>query len=87
MQKKGYVYIVGSQKPVLYTGVTSELEGRTWKHKHSVYKGFTSKYHTFKLLYYKEFDSIEEAIYREKQIKHWKRAWKLELIRSKKSIV
>lgn len=61
---------------VLYTGVTSDLEQRTWQHKTKAVKGFTEKYNVKKLVYYEMYGSIEEAIKREKQIKRWGRAKK-----------
>ena len=68
---------------VLYTGVTDDLVKRVWQHKNKVVGGFTKKYNLIKLVYYEVFESIIEAINREKQIKNWKRAWKLNLIKSK----
>ncbi|MBT8763138.1 GIY-YIG nuclease family protein [Desulfohalobiaceae bacterium Ax17] len=68
---------------VLYTGVTNDLVRRVYEHKKHMVKGFTDKYNVNKLVYYEIFDSIEEAIRREKQIKGWKRCKKLELIQSK----
>ena len=64
----------------LYVGVTSNLIKRTWEHKHEVVKGFTSKYKLHKLVYYEVFDTIEQAIIREKQIKDMNRKEKLEII-------
>lgn len=81
MRKTSYVYIIGNQKPVLYIGVTSNLSKRVYQHKTKFCAGFSSKYSTFKLLYFELFDNILEAIQREKQLKHWKREWKLELIK------
>lgn len=64
----------------LYVGVTSKLGERVWQHREGVAPGFTRK-HAVKLLVYNEFhDSIVEAIRREKQIKEWRRAWKIDLI-------
>lgn len=79
---KGYVYILTNyHNTVLYTGVTSDLKGRLIKHKEKVYPGsFTSKYNVTKLVYFEQFDSMELAIKREKQIKAGSRKKKNELI-------
>ena len=75
------VYILASQRNgTLYTGVTSHLVQRIWQHKNNVVKGFTQKYHVYLLVWYEVHDSMESAIAREKAIKSWKRAWKLQLI-------
>jgi len=66
---------------VLYTGVTSKLEGRVWEHKNHVVKGFTSKYKLDRLVYYEQFSDAVSAITREKEIKSW-RAKKNELVRT-----
>ncbi len=79
--KPGWVYIV-TNKPqgVLYVGVTSDLEGRIWEHRNHVYRGFTGSYNCTRLVWYEDSGDITEAIYREKQLKHWKREWKVQLI-------
>lgn len=78
---KPTVYILASKaQGVLYTGVTSNLVKRVWEHKNDVVKGFTQKYHVHKLVYYELLSNMEEAIYREKCIKKWKRVWKIKLI-------
>lgn len=64
----------------LYIGVTSDLIGRVWEHKNNILKGFTQKYEVHDLVWYEELERIDEAIYREKQMKTWKREWKVELI-------
>src|SRR5205809_4231995 len=66
---------------VLYTGVTSKLEGRVWEHKNHVVKGFTSKYKLDRLVYYEQFSDAVSAITREKEIKSWRREKKNELVR------
>ncbi len=79
--KPGYVYILASKRNgTLYIGVTSDLNGRVWQHQNEIVGGFTSKYHVHKLVYYEVCADIRGAIIREKQLKEWKRAWKLELI-------
>ena len=82
MQKLFYLYILAS-KPngTLYTGVTSNLVQRVWQHKNKLGEGFTKKYNVDKLVYYEVHESAESAITREKQVKAWKREWKLRLIR------
>ncbi len=66
----------------LYTGVTSDLEGRVYLHKSKHGSNFTSKYRINQLVYYESFASVHEAIAREKQIKGWLRVKKIELIDS-----
>lgn len=82
MTKKGYIYILGNQRPTLYIGVTSNLQKRIWEHRHNLIKGFSSKYNLHKLLYFEAHSDIQQAIYREKQLKRWHREWKLNLIKS-----
>ena len=82
MSKQGFVYILGNQKPVLYVGVTSDLIKRIAQHRSGFGSGFSSKYKTYKLLYYEVFDDMFEAIKREKQLKNWHRDWKTNLIKS-----
>ena len=78
---QAYVYILASQKNgTLYTGITSDLVKRVWQHKNNVVEGFSKKYHVHLLVWYEVHNEIETAITREKQIKEWKRLWKLELI-------
>lgn len=83
MDKKGYIYFTtNTSDKVLYVGVTNSLKRRLSEHKEGNGSIFTCKYNCSKLVYYEEFDSIEQAIIREKQIKHFKRAWKNELVNS-----
>ena len=66
----------------LYTGVTNDLRRRVYEHKQKLIKGFTSKYNITKLVYHEEYNDINDAIKREKQIKGWSRKKKIELIES-----
>jgi putative endonuclease len=76
-----YVYILANKRNgTLYTGVTDNLIRRIIEHKEKITKGFTSKYKVDKLVYYEVHQYINDAIEREKNIKAWKRKWKLELI-------
>ena len=76
-----YIYIMTNKKDgTLYIGVTSNLIKRVYEHKNSFVDSFTKKYNLKSLVYYEIFESIEEAIKREKQLKNWKREWKIELI-------
>ena len=76
-----YTYILFNQRNgTLYIGVTADLVKRVYEHKHHIFKGFTEKYNLDKLAYYEIHQDINEAIRREKQLKAWKRSWKLELI-------
>ncbi|QQS43970.1 GIY-YIG nuclease family protein [Candidatus Roizmanbacteria bacterium] len=79
-----FVYILASQRNgTLYIGVTSDLIKRTWEHRNKIVKGFTAQYNVHILVYYEVFNDVNRALRREKQLKAWKRAWKLELIESK----
>ena len=80
-ETSGYVYILASSVAgTLYVGVTSDLIKRFGEHKNEIYPGFTQRYKVHNLVYYEEFGSIERAIEREKELKKWKRAWKITLI-------
>jgi len=81
MSKVPAVYILASQRNgTLYVGVTSDLIKRIWEHKSNAVDGFTKKYHVHILVYYEYHDDMDSAIRREKQLKKWKRDWKLRLI-------
>jgi putative endonuclease len=81
--KDPYVYILAStSNGVLYTGVTSQLFKRISIHKQGLYEGFTKKYRVHTLVYYEWHALMDDAIKREGQIKHWKRAWKVRLVES-----
>ena len=79
--KQPCVYLLASHKNgTLYTGVTSNLVQRIWQHKNDQTDGFAKRYGVHLLVWYEMHDAMESAIAREKAIKEWKRAWKLELI-------
>ena len=74
-------YIMASEKRgTLYTGVTSNLIQRVWQHKQGIAEGFSQRYGTKSLVYFEQHESMESAILREKQIKKWRRQWKLNMI-------
>jgi putative endonuclease len=76
-----FVYILASKRNgTLYTGVTSDLLQRVWQHKTKATQGFTAKYGVDRLVYFEAHGDAASAIQREKQIKKWRRAWKIELI-------
>ena len=82
--KQGYIYILADKSNrVLYTGVTSNLIKRMFEHKSKLVDGFTKKYHVNKLVYFELFETIKDAITREKQIKGGSRNKKIELIETK----
>ena len=75
------VYILTNKiHGTLYIGVTGDLPTRLLQHKNGTSDGFTKKYKIHKLIYYEAYDNPQEAILREKQLKAWKRQWKIELI-------
>ena len=81
MQKKGYIYFMTNQtNKVLYTGITNSLKRRAREHFEGHGSVFTSKYNCNKLVYFEQLPSIEQAIAREKQLKHFKREWKDQLV-------
>lgn len=81
MDKQPTIYILASKRNgTLYIGVTSNLIKRIWEHKNGITGGFTQKYDVHLLVYYEQFDDMESAIIREKQMKKWRRKWKIELI-------
>ena len=81
MEKAFHVYILASDRNgTLYTGVTGNLLRRLYEHKNDVIDGFTKEYGVHKLVYYEEYSDPLSAIQREKNIKHWIRRWKTELI-------
>ena len=77
----GWVYIMTSRpNGILYTGVTSDLGRRAWEHREGLAKGFTQRYGLKRLVYTEFFEDIRDAIQREKNMKHYSRAWKVGLI-------
>jgi len=77
------VYILASkQYGTLYIGVTSDLIARLYQHRTGQGKGFTSRYHVYHLVRFERFETMHEAISREKQLKRWHRQWKINLIES-----
>jgi len=76
-----FVYILASKKNgTLYIGVTSNFPKRVWEHKNNLVEGFTKKYNVHNLVYYEQTENVNGALLREKQLKKWKREWKIELI-------
>jgi putative endonuclease len=80
--RKYFVYILSSDRGVLYVGVTNDLLRRLEEHREGTVQGFTSRYRIHRLLYFEETRDIRAALQREKQIKSWRRSKKLALIRS-----
>ncbi len=79
--KQPCVYILASRRNgTLYVGVTSDLMRRVWEHRNEVVDSFTKRYHVHRLVHVEFFERIDDAIRREKQLKKWRRAWKLALI-------
>ena len=75
------VYILASEcNGTLYIGVTSDVVKRVWEHQSDFVDGFTKQYQVHKLACYEIHENMESAITREKQLKEWKRQWKVELI-------
>ena len=75
------VYILASgPNGVIYIGVTTDIYGRMAEHDQGIFEGFTKKYGVKTLVYYEFFETMPEAIGREKRLKEWKRAWKVRLI-------
>jgi putative endonuclease len=76
-----WIYIL-TNKPggTLYVGVTNDLVRRVYEHRNGFVAGFTKRYGLKRLVYFEQFDDIQTAIQREKNIKHWPREWKIDLI-------
>ena len=81
MMKLYYVYILASRRyGTLYIGVTSDLKRRVYEHKEKLIDGFTKEHGVDILVWYEQTENVESAIKKEKQLKAWKREWKVELI-------
>jgi putative endonuclease len=81
MSKTGYAYIMASRKHgTIYVGVTSDIRKRSFEHREGLHAGFTKNHGVKRLVHLETFDEIADAIAREKQLKNWKRKWKVELI-------
>ena len=76
-----WVYILASAKHgTLYIGVTNDLVRRVYQHQNRITKGFTSQYKVHRLVWFETYDNPTSAIEREKEIKKWRREWKVNLI-------
>jgi putative endonuclease len=76
-----FVYMMASRiGGTIYIGVTGRLRQRVWEHQNDVVGGFTRRYGVHRLVWFEAFDDVTAAIQREKQMKEWKRAWKVRLI-------
>jgi putative endonuclease len=83
MRRKEYsVYIMASRSRTLYTGISNDLMRRVYEHKTGSIEGFTKKYNVTRLVYFELTNDVEEAIAREKRIKAWTRAKRVDLIES-----
>ncbi|MBP6748453.1 MAG: GIY-YIG nuclease family protein [Xanthomonadaceae bacterium] len=79
--KQPCVYILASRyRGTLYVGATSDLPQRVWQHKNDLIDGFTKRYGAHTLVWYEQHERMHEAIARERAIKEWRRAWKIDLI-------
>lgn len=82
--KSPCVYMLASQRNgTLYIGVTSDLIGRMWQHRHGHCAGFTTRYRVHRLVWFEGYDTMTQAIAREKAMKRWMRNWKIELIEAR----
>ncbi|MBS1816189.1 MAG: GIY-YIG nuclease family protein [Acidobacteria bacterium] len=79
-ERRPCVYIVSSRSRNLYIGVTSDLQRRIWQHRNKIFEGFTSDYECHRLVWRQYFETMDEAIAREKQLKRWSRPKKIVLI-------
>ena len=79
--KQPCVYILASAyRGTLYIGVSSNLLRRIWQHKNLSIEGFVERYRVKRLVYYEQYADMYSAISREKQLKRWRRAWKIQLV-------
>ena len=79
-----FVYILANKGRMLYTGSTNDLVKRVWQHRNGLGSEYTKRYSTHSLVWFDETNDVHEAITRERQIKEWRRRWKVELIEEKK---
>ncbi len=80
-QRSYFVYILASKiRGTLYVGITNDLQRRVYEHKVGIKKGFIKKYGVSQLMYFETFQNVNDAIDREKNLKKWKRDWKIKLI-------
>ena len=78
-----WVYILANRRRgTLYVGSTDNLGRRIWEHKQKLIPGFTTRYGVDRLVYYEAYDLLMDARHRERSMKRWRRAWKIELIES-----
>ncbi len=76
-----YLYIISNKhNSTLYIGVTNDLERRMFEHKNKLVSGFTAKYNVNKLMHFEDFQYVNDALKRKKQLKNWNRQWKIDLI-------
>jgi putative endonuclease len=81
MSRAFYVYILASRRNgTLYVGMTGDLVRRVWEHREDVVGGFTRTYGVHRLVWFEQHATAESAIRREKRLKTWLRAWKIDLI-------
>ena len=81
MWRQPCVYILASRRyGTLYIGVTSDLPARLYQHRNGTFEGFTARHQVHRLVHFEMFDDMDAAIAREKQLKNWRRAWKIALI-------
>ena len=80
-ERNPFVYLLASgRNGTLYVGVTSDLPARIWQHRNDVIDGFSCRHRVHDLLWFELHETMESAIVREKALKAWRRAWKIELI-------
>ena len=81
MAREPCVYIMASRRHgTIYTGVTSDLAARIYRHRTGAFKGFTSEHHVLRLVHFEMFADMDAAITGEKRLKNWRRDWKVALI-------
>jgi len=81
LRKRFYVYMLASRRGgVLYVGVTSTIQRRVWEHREGLLAGFTKRYFVRRLVWFEEHPDAQSAIRKEKQLKRWRRSWKIALV-------